>query len=71
MNQLKTWLAKYNVTTHSVVAFFASATLAYYAVPPFHALVNHAYQALPGWLEESIGAGVALYAWYRKGAPSA
>jgi hypothetical protein len=70
MNSFKNWLASYNITTHSVTAAAAFLIAAFYAVPPFHTLVIHAYQALPGWAEETATAIVALYAWYRKGEPT-
>jgi hypothetical protein len=70
MQTIKDWLSKYNITTHSVAALFASAMVAYYAVPQFHDLVTQAYKAMPGWVEELMVTGFALYAWYRKGQPA-
>jgi hypothetical protein len=71
MNSFEKWLTSYNITTHTVAAAAAFLIAAFYAVPPFHALVIHVYQALPSWVEETAAAIVAVYAWYRKGEPAA
>ena len=71
MENIKNWLASYNVTTHSVIVVLAFLIAGFYAVPPFHDLVVEVYNALPGWVEKVLLAAFALYAWYRKGQPAA
>lgn len=70
MNSIKTWLASYNITTHSVTVLAAFLFGAFYAVPQFHTLVIQIYNTLPGWVEEAVVTALALYAWYRKGQPT-
>jgi len=71
MQALKKWLTSYNITTHSVTGAAVFLVGAFHAVPQFHALVIKAYKGMPGWEEEIVLAALAVYAWYRKGAPSA
>lgn len=67
MATLKAFLASHSITTHTVAAVFASLVLAYSAVPAFHDLVLHVYNAIPGKVQEVILAALGLYAWYRNG----
>lgn len=71
MNNIKAWLASYNITTHTVTVVVAFLIGGFYAVTPFHDLVIEIYKALPGWVEKVVLAAFALYAWYRKGQPAA
>lgn len=70
MDAIKSFLKKYNLTTHTVVVVGAFLVGAFYGVPAFHDVVISAYNATPAWVHTAITVGLALYAWYRKGAPA-
>lgn len=62
--QLKAFLAKHPITTHSLAGTFATACVLYAAVPAFHDLVVHVYQVMPPWAHEGLTAGLGIYAFY-------
>jgi hypothetical protein len=70
MDTIKKWLAKYNLTTHTIVAASVFLIGAFYAVTPFHDLVMAIYNQTPAWAHTVVSVGIALYAWYRQGKPS-
>jgi hypothetical protein len=65
MTTLKAFLAKYSITTHSLVAAFATLILLYNAVPAFHSLVVSAYSATPAWFHSIAAAGFGIWAFYQ------
>lgn len=67
---IKAWLAKYNITTHTLALIATALTTAYASSDTFHDYVNATglsiYHALPAWLGKFIlGAVVPLYLLYR------
>jgi len=67
MNQIKQFLTKYSITTHSIAALFATAVIAYNQVPAFQSYVISIYNALPKGVDAAILAAIGLYTWYRNG----
>ena len=62
---IQKWFESRGGFAHVMAAVFASLMLAYAAVPQFHALVLQIHALLPGWSQELLTTGLALYAWYR------
>lgn len=67
MDKIKKFLASYNITTHSIVAFCGVMVLAFHNVPQFHDLVLAVWQHVPKGAKEAGEAIVAVVAWYWKG----
>lgn len=67
MRSIQAFLGRYSITTHSIVALLGSLIGAYFAVPQFHALVLAAHAALPPWMQDTAGAAMALFLYYRSG----
>lgn len=65
IQEIKQWLQGKGGFAHVMAAVFASLMLAYASVPSFHALVLQLHQSLPGWVQEVVTTGLALYAWYK------
>lgn len=65
MEAIKTWLAKYTITSHTVAGAFTTVVLFYYANPQFHTYVLQAYGHLPSWSREAFTLIVAFVAWYK------
>jgi hypothetical protein len=65
LQTIASWFKSKGGFAHVAAAVFASLMLAYAAVPSFHALVLQVHQSLPGWLQELVTTGLALYAWYK------
>jgi hypothetical protein len=70
MNQIKAFLAKYSITTHSLAGAVATLVLLYSAVPAFHDLVISAYSAMPSWAHKVVTAAIGIYAFYNGAAKS-
>lgn len=66
MDKVTAFLAKYNITTHSVAAAIGTLTLLYASVPAFHDLVVKGFQATPSWVHEVVTAIIGIYAFYHK-----
>lgn len=59
------WFKAKGGFAHVMAGLFLAAMAAYAEVPQFHALVLQIHAALPGWLQEDLEIGLALYAWYK------
>lgn len=62
--ELKAFLAKYPVTTHSLAGAVGTLAFLYAMVPAFHDLVVDAYQLTPSWFHKVAAAAFAIYAFY-------
>lgn len=63
-NSLKLWFESKGGFAHWVAGLFASAVIAYAAVPAFAALVNNVYAFMPSWAHQVALALIGLYTWY-------
>ncbi len=61
---MKNWLAKYNITTHTVGAAIASLYGMYLTVPQFHSWIEMEIAKLPHSLEAGLGAAFAVWLKY-------
>ena len=64
LDKFKAFLAKYNITTHSLVAASILLVACYNEVPEVHQLVQSIYGALPHHVQTLILALIAAIAWY-------
>ena len=74
MDSVKLFLAKYNVSTHSINVIWATLVTVYFSNTVFHDYVNTTtisiYNTLPHWLEAFIvGAIIPLYSYLNKQTP--
>lgn len=71
LQKIKSFLAQYNITTHSIVGVWFAAIAFYYDNQVFHDYVNKTaisiYNWMPHWLEGLIIGVVLPYIAYRKG----
>ena|ERR1035437_4053801 len=65
INRVASFIASKGGFSHVMALLFAGAVLAYANVPAFHTLAQHAYAALPSWVEEIATAVIGVYVWYR------
>jgi hypothetical protein len=71
MTAIKAFLAKYSITTHSLVGAVVTLTVLYNAVPAFHSLVVSAYSATPAWFHSIAAAVFGIWAFYQGSEKSA
>jgi hypothetical protein len=65
-SRIAAWFASKGGFAHVCAALFTAGIAAYYAVPPFQALLNGIYNRTPAWAHGLILAGLGLYAWYKR-----
>jgi hypothetical protein len=65
-SRIAAWFASKGGFAHACAALFAAGVGAYYAVPPFRALLDDTYNNTPVWVHTLVLAGLGLYAWYKR-----
>jgi hypothetical protein len=65
--KIQDWMKSHNVTTHTLAVAIAGTITLYEQVPAFHDLVGQIYTHIPTGLHSVITAGLAVYAFYRRG----
>ena len=63
-NSIKAWVESKGGWSHAIVIVIGAAVGAYYAVPPFAALVTSVYAATPPWAHTVVLAAVGIFMTY-------
>lgn len=64
-NSIVAWFKSKGGFAHVLAVVFVFLMAAYAAVPEFHVLVLQVHALLPGWVQELVTTGLALWAWYK------